>query len=173
MKTLDFDSILTDSSRMLADILVAEIGNDSAKFKELYHYTMLQKKQFSMRSSRVFSLLAYKYPELITPYLQEMIMNLTSIKDYSVKRNFMQILLKYYWSENEECMGRLVDVCFKFMINETEPIAVRAYSMEILHRISKKIPEIKPELISTIEYIYPNLSGGLKSLSKKILRSIS
>jgi hypothetical protein len=167
---VNFDDILTDSSRKLADLVAEEIGDNSNAFKQLYDYTMLQKKQYAMRSSRVVSILAYRYPKLIEPYFHEMIIGLESLKDTSVKRNFLQIFIRYYWHENEETEGRLVNLCFDLYQKPTEPIAVRAYSLEILYRISKKIPEIKPELLSVLELAINELSGGLRGQATKIMK---
>jgi len=170
---MDFDLILVDSSRKIADLTVEQIGNNQKIFTELYDYTMLQKKQFAMRSSRVFALLAEKYPSLMIPFFEKIVFNLETLTDESVKRNFIWILRKYYWHKNENILGKLIDTCFKFLISEKEAISVRAHSLEILHKIAKKEPAIIPELLSTLEFVSINASSGLKSCCKKVYKSLN
>ena len=59
------------------------------------------------------------------------------------------------------------------MLNSpNEPIAVKAFSMTVIFNLSKKYPDIVPELKASIEYLMPNASAGIKSRSNKILRAI-
>lgn len=170
---MDFDLIFVDSSREIADLTVDEIGNNPKVFAELYDYTMLQKKQFAMRSSRAVALLAEKYPSLISPYFEKIVFNLETLKDESVKRNFIWILRIYYWHENENILGKLIDTCFKFLMSEKEAISVRAHSLAILHQIAKKEPAIIPELLSTIEFVSINASSGLAHCCNKVYKSLN
>lgn len=169
---MDFKERLTDTSRHLADVLVTEIDRDEALYRKLYEFIIKQEKIYAMRASRVFSLLAMKYPSLIHPYFKDIVDILPNLKDYSVKRNFLQFLRKYYWHRDEEILGKLIDVCFKFCISDNEPIAVRAFALDILFKISKKEPLIKPELISTLEIISLNDSTTLQHQANKLLKII-
>lgn len=170
--TFDFDTLFVDSSRELADLAVEQIGNNQLAFAELLDYTMLQKKQLAMRSSRVVALLAEKYPDLIKPYFDKIIFSLENLKDNSVKRNFVWILRIYSWHDDENLLGKLIDTCFKFLLSEKEEIAVRAHSLAILHNIAKKEKDIIPELLSTIEFVSINASSGLANCCKKVYKSL-
>lgn len=170
--TFDFDTLFVDSSRELADLAVEQIGNNQLAFAELLDFTMLQKKQFAMRSSRVVALLAEKYPDLIKPYFDKIIFSLENLKDNSVKRNFVWILRIYSWHDDENLLGKLIDTCFKFLISEKEEIAVRAHSLAILHNIAKKEKDIIPELLSTIEFVSTNASSGLANCCRKVYKSL-
>ncbi|OFX16394.1 MAG: hypothetical protein A2033_18620 [Bacteroidetes bacterium GWA2_31_9] len=169
----DFDILFIDSSRELADLAVEQIGNNPKVFAELYDYTMLQKKQFAMRSSRVVALLAEKYPTLINPYFEKIIFSLETLKDESVKRNFVWILRIYSWHDDENLLGKLIDTCFKFLLSEKEAIAVRAHSLAILHKIAKKEHGIIPELLSTIEFVSINASSGLAHCCNNVYKSLN
>ncbi len=169
-----FEFILTDSSRSLADYTAALVGNNPVLFRQVYDLALLQKPRVSMRAARVADLCCERYPELIRPYLKKIIRELPKLKDDSVKRIFLHILMRHSWVEDEIAMGKLVDTLFKWMHDDTQPIAVKAYSMAILDNLATLLPELTNELILVLEESMPFWSSaGLQVQGRRLLRRLS
>jgi hypothetical protein len=172
MQPLNFPSILTDSSRSLIDYTASIVGDDTRLFKELMDLAYQQKPPLCMRAARVADLCCERNPNLIRPYLTDLVKNLPGLKDTSVKRTFMHILIRHSWVEDEEAMGKLVDTLFRWLMDDAQAIAIKAYSMVILENITKVLPDLKMELILVLEEVIPFWDSsalqraGLKQLNR-------
>lgn len=170
---IDLESILSDSSRSLADYVTATVGNDPQLFTRLYDLSMQQKRQVSMRAARVMDFACERHPELIRPFLKKIIRDLPGLKDDSVKRIFMHILIRHSWVEEERLMGRMVDTLFRWLQDEAQPIAIKAYAMVILENITLLHPDLKNELALVIEEALPYwTSAGLQVQGKRTIRNL-
>jgi|GEM_PF-1070462 len=174
MADIDFEAILSDSSRSLADYVTSVMGEDPELFSRLFELVISQKPKVSMRGARVLDLACERHPELVRPYLEEIIRVLPGLRDDSVKRIFMHILLRHPWVEDERLMGILVDTLFRWIQDDTQTIAVKAYSMAILESISTLLPDLKNELILVIGESLPYWnSAGLQSQARTVIRKIN
>ena len=72
----------------------------------------------------------------------------------------------------EENLGILADACFKWLQSPVESVAVKMYSMVILHRISDNIPEISRELYDLIEIQMSNATPGFRNIGKKLMKKL-
>ena len=67
----------------------------------------------------------------------------------------------------------LLDVCYSYIQNPNQAIAVRAFAMTIIYNISKPYPELLIELKAILQLINrPEESSGIKSRIKNILKDI-
>ena len=173
MQPINFPSILTDSSRSLMDYTAAMVGDDARLFKELMDIAYQQKSPLCMRTARVADLCCERNPYLIRPYLTDLVKNLPGLKDVSVKRIFMHILVRHSWVEDDEAMGKLVDTLFKWLMDDAQAIAIKAYSMVILENITKVLPDLKMELILVLESAIPFWdSSALQRAGRKQLNRL-
>lgn len=173
MGTLDFRSILTDSSRSLMDYTAVMIGNDTVLFKEVLDMAFEQEPPLCMRAARVADLCCERYPELVRPYLLKMVNELPALKNMSVKRIFMHILIRHSWVEDEEAMGKLVDTLFKWLMDDTQAVAIKAYAMLILEKIIKVEPDLRGELILVLDETIPFWdSFALQSGGRRLLKRL-
>jgi hypothetical protein len=163
---------LVDSSRIIADMAVRNIGNSQDLFDEAIRLMLVDKYPISMRSARVVQLVAEKHPNLLRPHVNTIISALTNSKVDGVKRCILKVLAETPVYMSEDDFGGLADICFNFAEDENEAIAIRAFAIDILLQVVKKYPEIKPELKAILESILPIGSKGLKNKSIKILRKL-
>jgi hypothetical protein len=169
---LDLEDLLFDSSRRTADIAVGLIGDNPEIFKKFLDFALDDKTPYAMRAARVVQLSSHQHPELIRPYLKEIIHKLPYLKSDGLRRGFLKIFTERSLDLDEESFGILADTTFNCLNNPAEKPAMKVYSMEILFRISDFYPEIKPELISTIENQLPHSTAAIKSAGKKLLRKL-
>jgi hypothetical protein len=176
MPTLDFPSILSDSSRSLVEYTAVMVGDDAKLFKEVLDLAYQQKSPLCMRAARVADFCCERNPELVRPYLVKIVKDLPGLKDMAVKRVFMHILTRHSWVEDEEAMGKMVDTLFKWLLDDTQAIAIKAYSMIILENITKVLPDLTGEMIAVLEETIPfwdsfALQSGGRRLLKRLRKS--
>ena len=169
----DYESKLVDSSRILADILVADIGDSQDKYSEMMAVAMLDKYPVSMRAARILTLCTSKNPTLIRPHIKTIIQSLESTKVEGVRRGFFKILSEVPDLINEECLGLLADLAFDWMGDPKQAIAIRVYAIDLLLHVVKKYPDLRYEFVGNLETIMEDGSSGLKSKCKHTLRKLN
>lgn len=162
--------ILKDYSKKHALELAGYIGSDVSRFDELMQLFLGGTYQITQRSAWVVSFCCDKYPFLITPYLEKMILNLRNDVPDAVKRNTVRVLQNV--DLPDELLGEAADVCFHLLSSKTEPVAVKVFSMTVLLNIVKKVPELKNELRIVIEDQIPYGTAGFMSRGKKTLKAL-
>ena len=167
---MDFESQLVDSSRLIAEMVAENVGENPEHFEKLMVLAFSGKGKISMRASRAAIFCVQKYRHLIDPYLDKIIHMLP--EDESVKKNFMKILAETPLEFNEEQLGILVETCFEMLLDDKSSIANKAYSMELLYKISEIEPDLKTELIAAIEEQIPTGSSGIKTIGRKLLKKL-
>jgi len=163
---------LVDSSRKLIDYVVAEVNENEALFEETLQIAFSGKPQIASRAARVVCFCVEQKPSLIFPYIDRFIENIITQKNKSVVMNFLKILTFDILPENEESLGRLVNYCFEHLLNKDETAAITVYAMEILYLVTKREPELIPELILVIEDRIPYGSAGIKHRGLRILKKL-
>ena len=153
--------ILTENSKWNVDYITKEIGNDAETFRLLWSFLNTQAPPLSTRSAWVLESLSQKYPNLIEPYLKEIIERLPAVNNDTIKRHLVKILS--FSILPEEYLGKLFDICLGFIESTKETVAVKVHSMQILYNISELEPELKPELIAIIENQSEKSSSGFKA----------
>jgi hypothetical protein len=165
----NYEVKLVDSSRLLADILTDDIGNDPERFNEMMQITLRDEYPVSMRAARIIALSCSNHPELIAPCVDRIILSLKDCKTDGVRRSFLKILTEIPLHFDDEQLGVLTDLAFTWLSDPAEPISVRYYSIEILQIVSRKYPEIGTELSGMLQELVDDGSSGLKAKSRKVL----
>jgi hypothetical protein len=166
---MDLKDLLFDSSRRSADMAVSVIGNNPEIFRKFLDFAMQDNSRYAMRAARVIQIASHNYPELVRPYLKEIILRLPDLKNDGLKRGMAKILIERSFDHDEETLGILVATCFDWLMDPAQKPAIKVYSMEILYKVSQVYPEIKNELISSIEEQLPRSGTAVKSRGKQIL----
>jgi hypothetical protein len=110
-------------------------------------------------------------PDVILPHTREIVRRLSKPAPKAVKRTGTYIL--QYADPDEETASLIADVCFKFLNNKEESVAVRSFSMGALYHLALLYPELKEELRLSIELQLPYGSPGFKSRGRKILNILN
>ncbi|MBS1670911.1 MAG: hypothetical protein JST94_05595 [Bacteroidetes bacterium] len=64
-----------------------------------------------------------------------------------------------------------MNACFNFIETPATPVAIKAFSLTILQKLSLQYPEIKQELKLIIEERWEHETAAFKSRARKILGS--
>jgi hypothetical protein len=153
-------------------LAIAEYASSSPKhFKELIKCFLANEYRLAQRAAWSVSWAARKKPELIKPYIKDLVAQLsrTDVHD-AVIRNSVRVLEAI--EIPEELHGDVMNACFVFIEKPSTPVAIKAFSLTALFNLSKRYPEIKNELKVIIENNLENETAAFKSRGKKILKEL-
>lgn len=110
-------------------------------------------------------------PKLTAPFLPRIIEVCRSFpSNDSVKRNSMRLL--QFSKIPEELSGLAWDLSFKLASKREEAIAIRAFAIGVLHKLTKEYPELSDELIALLEQEAPYTKKGLLNRIQNTLKAL-
>lgn len=147
------------------------IGADKKRFEKLIHIFLYDEKRTSQVAGWAMMYCAEKHKELVLPYIKHLLEKTQDKKAHnSAKRHVIRILQNIDIPEKHT--GLAAQVCFDFLADKKEKVAVRVFSMTVLFQLCKKEPDLKNELRMLIEENIQEEKAAFKSRGKKILKAI-
>ncbi len=146
------------------------VGTDHEKFRALMTLFFAGPYRITQRAAWVLVHCADKDPALVNPYLPHMIKVLKKNPTDAVKRNVLRTW--QFIDVPDKLMGEVSELCFQYLENRMEPVAVKVFSMSVLLNITRKIPELKNELKLVIEDQLPFGSPGFRARANKVLAAL-
>jgi hypothetical protein len=163
------NTILVEHSKAQTTKIVNWIGNSQTRFDELFHLFLNSEYRIVQRAAWSVSNCVIKHPDLIKKYFKQLIELLKkSGLHVAVRRNIVRLLqhieipAKYH--------GEIMDICFKFIAQPDEAVAVKAFSITILQKLSVTYPPIRQELELIIKERWNYESKAFKSRAGKLLK---
>jgi 8-oxo-dGTP diphosphatase len=145
-----------------------------AVFNKLLEYSFSSEKKLSFRASWTLTKVCDKFPEVFYPYLAQIVETLDKLDNESTLRSFLRILsLGDLGKINNLQQGILTDFCFARLNSGFSSIAVKAYSMEILYKLTLIYPELANELMASIRMLMEDGSAGITSKGRTILKKLT
>jgi hypothetical protein len=125
--------------------------------------------RITQRAAWPLSYCVESYPALIRPHLNVLLDHLKKpgLHD-AVKRNTIRLL--QFVEVPKRLQGKTADICFTFLQDKKEPIAIRVFSMTVLANIAQRNPDLKRELKLIIEDEIPLASPAYLSRARKVLK---
>ena len=163
------DLILEEHSKTQTNKIIDWVGANKQRFDELMHLFLGDEYRVTQRAGWPLSYIAIQYPELVKDHLQKIVHNLNRPKLHdAVKRNTLRIL--QHINIPEALQGELMDACFKYIESPTEAVAVKAFSLTILHNLSTQYSEILPEIKTIVTAQIEYQTAAFKSRAKVFLK---
>ena len=166
-----FDILEGTQSKAKVLKAIAYIDNSAPKFKQFMAEFMKADQRGSQNLAWIIGSIADVNPAIILPHYSELLQKLESPCHAAVKRNILRAMSKN--PVPSEFIGRIADVCFTFLEDTKQTIAVRVFSMILLYEICLLEPDLSSELIPILEYHIPHSKPGFQSRAKKIIQSLS
>lgn len=163
------EQILQEHSKENAVYIADWIGNNASKVAMLIDLFLNDEYRVVQRAAYAVSKVADRNPELLATHLEPMVAKMKeSGLHIAVKRNIIRLLQDITLPEHLH--GDIMNICFNFLTDLKEPIAVRIFSMTVLDKLSEQYPEIKQELHTIIkDELERGASAGFMSRARKIL----
>lgn len=165
------DQLRREHSRAHSVRLAEWIGNDAERFAALMKILLGADYRLGQRSAWVLFFVAQKSPELLTRWWPEMVAKMREPGvHHAIKRNVVRVLQDLEIPGN--VVDELADACFRFLADPQETVAVRVFSMSVLEKICRNIPELKPELRLLIEEHLEFGTPAFKNRGRRILNRL-
>lgn len=149
--------------------IVQYVGKDPAHFAALLDI-MLNGEEKKLREYAAWPIshIGYHHPEMAMPHCTVLIDVLDKEDHPAIHRAALRIL--QVLDIPESLQGKAFDRCYNLLTDLKRPIALRVFSMTVLHNIAKEEPELLEELKAVIRDLYPHSSSGFKARARKILK---
>jgi hypothetical protein len=166
-------AITKEHSKQQALLVANWIGNDPVRFGNLWKLFTGDDYRMTQRAAGIVNSLVERYPQLITPYWDNII---SLLKDSSlpiaVKRNLLRLL--QFVSIPEPYHGDFIEFCFPNMEDSKATVAIRCFSMTILYNLTQNYHELEEALEQSIQYCLEQqeVTAGFRARAKHILTAL-
>lgn len=155
-------------SRKNIDQIVEMASNDKRVFDELWKIFVSLKEPESRRAAWAIDILNEANCLVIgEEHIIQLIDNLEKCRHDGLKRHSLRIIESH--DLIAEKIGVVTSVCFNWLENPTESVAVKMYSLKILSKIAMMEPEIIRELIDLIEIQMDEATPGFRNIGYKTI----
>lgn len=163
--------ILKEHSKANCQRIQKYVGNNKKRFADLVDVFLAGPYRVTQRAAWPISYCVEEYPQLITPHLRKILNFLKKPGIHvAVKRNTIRLL--QFIDIPKKFQGQVAEICFQFLLDKKETVAVQAFSMTVLANLSMKIPELKNELLIIIEDRLPYATAGFRARARKTLKQL-
>ena len=153
------------------NLILLQLENQPEDISDLMKFALYNNHSNSWRAIYLADKIHEKQPDLIQPYIEEIIEQLKSEKHHGKRRHFLKLVSLNHVSAQH--FGFLVDHCITTFTSAKEPIANRVHAMQILYNISDAEPELKPELLEIIQHeIEFHPTPGIRSRGTKLAKKL-
>lgn len=152
-------------------LVIAEIESRPERFEELIQCCLSEDSQLEFIAIWAVQHCVEKDPQLIEPYLGDLLERLQRPSHDALKRVLMRILMQIELPE--EHWGEIAELSFRYVDSPGEAVAIRANAMSVAYKLCEKLPELGNELELIIE---THLAFGKKAFQargKKILKKLA
>ncbi len=169
---MDFrDSLQKEHSKAQTIKIADYVGVNKAYFKKLVEVYLAGPYRITQRAAWPLSLCVERHPELILPHLTQILNHAArpNVHD-AVKRNTVRLL--QFIEIPSRYLGKAANLCFGYLKNRKEAIAIRVFSMTVLNNLSVKEPDLRKELELLIEDELPYASPAFRARARRTLKEI-
>lgn len=163
-------ALLKENSIKNIHRIVDYIGSDQYKFDELMLLFLDTQYRLTQRSANVVNLCSSRNPNLLEPYLEEIINLLAEKKEAAIIRNIVRLL--QFVDIPENLLGIAFENCYALTLSNESPIAIKSFGIGILYNICKKEPDLKQEVAELVKMQLPGASSGLKNRCLRTLKNL-
>jgi hypothetical protein len=165
-----FVNLAKEHSRANTDAIAKAIGNSPKEFKKIIDLIYTAKAPIPQRASWLLTVISREHPELITPYISQFINSIADFNIDGIKRNMLSALSTQKMPKRSQ--GKIVTICFDFILSPSETVAVKTLSLDILSKFIDDYPDLKNELKAAIEDQLPKTTIAFQSKGNKILKML-
>ena len=162
--------LLKEHSKTQTKKIARYIGSDKDRFAALMACFLKGEYLLAQRAAWVMSNCVEKFPGLIHPFLEQIILNLDRHVHDAVRRNTLRVLQFVELPQN--LFGIAAERCFQLLASRNEPVAIKVFAMQVIFNMAQKEPDLKNELRLLIEEQMPYATAGFISRGKRLLKAL-
>ena len=165
------EEILKEHSKEHALRIAQHACASKQNFKQLMLCFTEDHYRLSQRAAWSVSWAVRMKPEMIKPYVGLLVQQLQNQQAHpAVTRNAVRILQEIELPEAFH--GEIMNTCFTFIETPSTPVAIKAFSLTTLFRLSATYPEFRHELKTIIEERWETETAAFRVRGKKILAAL-
>lgn len=153
-----------------ADRVVEGILVDQYKLEDLMNCFFSPEMRLCQSASWAVTRLADQNPELMLPYLSDMVSNLENPQHDAVIRNTLRTW--QFMDIPEEFRGIIYDVAFELFADPKRAVAIRVFSMSVCTNIAVHYPELVPEIKEIILEYWDHSTAAWRGRGKQELKRL-
>lgn len=159
------EEILKEHSKAQCTKIVQWVGSSQQRFNELFALFLNDEYRITQRAAWPVSYCVAAHPAFIKTNFGKLLKNLQkpNLHD-AIKRNSIRLL--QHVAIPEKYQGEVMHICFAYLENPAEAVAIKAFSLTVLSNLSKQYPEIIPEVKLLVEDQLPHQTAAFKSRAK-------
>jgi hypothetical protein len=163
------EEILKEHSKAQCTKIVQWVGSSQKRFNELFALFLNDEYRVTQRAAWPVSYCVADYPVFIRTNFGKLLKNLQkpNLHD-SIKRNSIRLL--QHVAIPEQHQGEVMNICFGYLENPAEAVAIKAFSLTVLGNLAKLYPEIIPEVKLLVEEQLPHQTAAFKSRAKAFVK---
>jgi len=163
------EQILAEHSKVNNTRIVKWVGNKQDRFDQLFDLFLNDERVVVQRASWTVSYCVIEHPSFIKKHFGKLLKNLSKpVLHEAVKRNSVRLMQDIEIPKRYE--GAVMDLCFRYISTPGEAVAVKAFSLSVLANLSKRYPEIIPEIKLIIEENYDRETAAFRSRAREFLK---
>ena len=165
-------TILAEHSKAQTNKIIKWIGRDQKRFDELFKLFLNDEYHVVQRAAWPLSYCVINHPQLIQKHFSKLVKNLSRQNTGdSVKRNTVRLL--QHIAIPKQFHGEIMSICFNYISEPQEKVAIKAFSLSILQNLCRQYPEIRQEIKTIIEDRWDYETPAFHSRARKILKELS
>jgi hypothetical protein len=163
------DQLHAGNTRANRDFIADWVGRDSTRFAQLMHVYLEGEMREAQLAAGVLFCCLENHSELFIPWLPKMVRRMDEAGVHpAVRRVVVRVLMEI--DTPKQLQGRVVDLCFKYLSDPSEPIAVRVFAMGTVAHIAESEPDLWRELRQTIEMVLPYSTAAFQAHARKVFK---
>ena len=159
--------LLREQSRANTDFLIQVLKSRPALLDEFWTLLMKNTDPVSRRAAWVIDYYTEQRPHHLNERIEELAENVPRFTADGLKRHSLRMLSRSPLPAEQ--LGILTDISFKWLQSPQESVAVKMYCIVILERVTKRYPELIPELCDVIDFQMDEATPGFKNIGRKTL----
>ncbi len=143
-------------------------GDNPVRVRALVTLFLEDEYRVAQRTAWILNTVAEKHPAIVTPHLEAMVSKMQEPGvPVAVKRNVIRML--QFLDIPEPIHGPVMQICFDWLADPGETVAVRCFSMTVLAKLARIYPEIVQELRLVIEdELGREPTAGFKARARRV-----
>lgn len=163
--------LLQRSSKSKIEKVAQQVCLNSVLYQELIELIIKGQPPIPQYGAWLLQHCSNHSPALIRPYVSRLLKLIEGDVHDGVRRGVLRSLALIDLPEPD--IGKAADLCFGYLEDPKEAVAVRVFSMSILGNICKKEVELIGELTLLIESVMPTGSAALSARGRMTLKKLS
>ena len=145
----DVKQCLYESSKTQVNILIDAIKKNHKLLKHIYKLAVNNEHPYAWRASWTLVHLTNSSPNLVKPFVSQIIRDINHLKIDRQLASFLQILTKIDFPTDEA--GHLFDLAVRILHDPKKQMYFKLYALQFLIKFAEKVPELIPELLLSVE----------------------